>query len=124
MKSNEHIHETEKTMTKDEFNAWMKLTKFSEKKWVLDEIRWANDGELLWYKGGVDGTYIWITPNAYVEGKPNSTIAIGEYKGAIPHIMEAEFTPKHSGERFGDVNAASKYVLERLGVAFLLEWLV
>ena len=110
-------------MTRDEFQAWMELTKFSEKKWVLDDIRWENDGELLWYKGGVDGIYIWITPNAYIEGEPNSTISVGEYKGAFPHIMEAEFTPKHSAEKYGDVNTAAKFVLERLGVAFLLEWL-
>ena len=108
-----------KNVDKQEFANWMELTKFSERRWVLDQIRWENDGELLWYKGGVNGQYIWIFPKTDTQ----TCISVGEYIGAVPHIMESEFTPNYANIWPGDVNSASKHILERLGVEFLLEWL-
>ena len=47
-------------MTKSEFSAWVKVTDGSASRWTLDENRWHNNEEMLFYKGGQDGKFIWI----------------------------------------------------------------
>lgn len=102
-------------MTKIEFDEWMEITGFSERRWMFDDVTYRNRGEMLWYKGGVDGVYIDV--------QSNGTVSVGEYAGAIPHIGEALFQPKHSQKVADNANEASLIVLERLGVGFLLSWL-
>jgi len=123
-------------MTKAEFDAWTKETKFSEKKWCRDFITGENSklyashpewfrGRLqpvereLFYKGGVDGVYIEIAGDG--------TVNVGEYEGAIPHIGEAIFTVKHSnkpvyhGKPASSLNEGFAAITERLGLGFLID---
>lgn len=100
-------------MDKREYENWQKLTERSKTQWVLDEVMRLN-GTVLFYKGGSDGVFIMI--------EKDGTASIGEYKWAIPHIGEAVFETKHS-KKFESQDAASKVVLEKLGVGFLLNWL-
>jgi len=123
-------------MTKEEFNAWTEETKFSERNWRRDHITGDNSklykehpewfkGKMkpvereLFYKGGTDGVFIEIIGDG--------TVTVGEYKGAVPHIGEALFIPKHTNrplyhgrpaENLSDGFAA---ITERLGVEFLVE---
>jgi len=122
-------------MTKAEFNAWTEETKFSERNWRRDHITGDNsklyaehpewfkgkvkpvERELL-YKGGENGVYIEIMGDG--------TVSVGEYTGAIPHIGEALFTPKHSnkpmyhGKPAETLNEGFTAITERLGIGFLI----
>jgi|LSPZ01.1.fsa_nt_gi hypothetical protein len=103
-------------MTKPEFDAWTKETKFSENKWVRDI---PHSGRETFYKGGIDGVYIMI----FEDG----TVNVGEYKGAIPHIGEASFAVKHSGKPLYHGRPAATLdegfaaIMERLGLGFLID---
>jgi hypothetical protein len=123
-------------MTRNEFDAWIKETKFSERKWRRDYItgensrlyaghpEWFKCGvkpieRELFYKGGVDGVYIEI--------RGDGTVTVGEYEGAIPHIGEAVFTIKHSNKPLYHGKPASTLsegfvaITERLGLGFLID---
>jgi len=100
-------------MNKIEFDAWTRETKFSENAWVLDTIRYANTGDLLFYKGGTDGVYVWIQ----IDG----VVSVGTYAYAIPHIGEALFIPKHTNQVANTQEEAFIKIAERLGVQMLID---
>jgi len=98
-------------MDKQEFDGWMRVTQDSETRWTMDEVQWANRRRVLCYKGGEDGVYI--------ECEPDGTATIGTYAGAIPHIGEALFVPKHSKKMGANASDAFAAVAQKLGVGFL-----
>ena len=100
-------------MTKQEYEAWRKETEDSRFHWQTDPIMEANTGTLLFYKGGENGSFIEVTK----DGKAT----IGNYAGAVPHIGEALFTPKHV-RQFTDQNTALARLIERMGIPFLLDF--
>lgn len=100
-------------MTKNEFNAWKQVTEASRHHWVVDQTTLRNRRVHLIYKGGESGQFIEVTP----EGKAT----IGDYVGAIPHIGEALFTPKHS-RQFANGDEALAKVIEVMGLKFLLDF--
>lgn len=102
-------------MTKVEFDSWTKMTKFSEKAWVLDENTLHNYGEYLFYKGGENGVYI--------EVRKDGIASVGEYEGAIPHIGEAFFIVKHENKIASNREGALTKIIERLGLPFLMDLL-
>ena len=100
-------------MDNAEFQAWMKVTKFSEQGFVLDEVTRHNRGNLLFYKGGEDGVFIDVSKEGVV--------TVGNYEGACPHIGEAMFQTVFSRKVADTQDAAFRQVTEKLGVQFLLD---
>lgn len=99
-------------MDKQEYTAWQAVTKSSETRWMVDEVQWLNAKRILCYKGGEDGVYI--------EADPDGKVTIGNYEGALPHIGEALFFPKHSKVMGQDASEAFGKVTEKLGLGFLV----
>lgn len=99
-------------MTKQEYQAWKTETESSRRHWILDPIFRANRSELLFYKGGENGYFIWVTADG--------GMTLGKYEGAIPHIGEALFLTAHV-KQFPSQNLAVKALVERAGLAFLLD---
>jgi hypothetical protein len=118
-------------MTKQEFNFWWGKTESSKHKWVRDEITGYNsklraersgdpaEHTELFYTGGKSGIYIEINGL----GK----VTVGEYEGAFPHIGEAIYSPKHSGNPMfhgkpaQNMNEGFTAICERLGLQFLID---
>lgn len=99
-------------MTEQEYQYWSNITANSKYYWQIDAITLRNQGVYLIYKGGEDGIFI--------EVQRNGTVIAGEYQGAIPHINESIFYTK--GKRsFKNQNEALTYVIERLGLQFLID---
>lgn len=94
-------------MTNEEFDAWTAHTDRSRHGWQFDRL---SSGTLM-YHGGASGTYV------MVEG---STVSVGAYEGAIPHIGEALFRPK-AKRRFGDRAEALAAVAGARSVRALVE---
>lgn len=69
-------------MTRQEFLAWTKHTDRSKRGWQRDDVTLHNRGALLMYHGGEKGTYVEVD---------KTTVTVGTYDGAIPHIGEAMF---------------------------------
>lgn len=99
-------------MNKQEFEAWLAVTQASKDRWILDYVTYHNRGDLLFYTGGQSGNYIEIAADG--------TATIGTYEGALPHIGEALFQPKHT-RKFESRDAAFARVSEALGVQFLID---
>lgn len=81
-------------MTKDEFNTWLEFQQDSATCWQSDPIREANGRGYLLFRGGIDGTYLEITPDGHV--------TTGFYEGAFPHMGEATYRPQHEPKKLGD----------------------
>jgi hypothetical protein len=115
MKTNKNINKGEMKMTQIEYDNWKKTTDKSKTVWMMDEITFRNRNEYLFYKGGVDGTYISIEKNGMTE--------IGYYKGALPHIGEAMFETKHNKKLGANNSEALTVVMEKLGIPFLMNFI-
>lgn len=104
----------------ESFQAWTRETSSSRYKWVVDRIHDLPD-DFLVFTGGENGRYVSITSNKKV-----TTLTVGTYQGAVPHIGEALFTPKASKTFEGDnqIDFAHKFLLERAGAQFLIDILV
>lgn len=98
-------------MTKSEFSAWVKVTDGSASRWTLDENRWHNNEEMLFYKGGQDGKFIWI----YRDGMMH----LGTYEDAFPHIGHACFQPMFA-KQFASRDEAYARLLECGGGGFVI----
>ena len=59
------------------------------------------------------------TDGIYVMVGQDGTWQTGSYEGAVPHIGDAEFTPKQRGKE-ESFDQACAYLVERLGLKFLL----
>ncbi len=57
----------------------------------------------------------------YVRVAPCGLVQAGSYEGALPHIGEAMFTTRWAGKLGEDGPTATKAVIERLGLRFLLD---
>lgn len=99
-------------MDKQEYTAWQAATKSSVTRWTVDEVQWLNHKRIICYKGGENGVYI--------EADPDGKVTIGNYEGALPHIGEALFFPKHSKTMGQDASEAFGKVTEKLGLGFLM----
>ena len=97
------------------FEAWKIETESSKLLWVMDQVTFHNRVDLLFFRGGTDGTYIEISKGGFV--------SIGYYEGAIPHIGEAMFIKKHGKQLAGDQDKALARVVETLGLPFLLDFI-
>lgn len=75
-------------MDKNEFDGWKKVTAASETSWIQDAVTFFNRGEILLYKGGIDGVFVSV--------EKNGTASIGFYNGAFPHIGESVFRTVYS----------------------------
>lgn len=93
-------------MDQQEYNAWKTETARSETRFILDQIPWYNRKEILFYKGGVNGCYVWI----FADG----TATIGTYEGAVPHIGEAMFNEIHRNKVADDAISALRVIVEKL----------
>jgi hypothetical protein len=94
-------------MTRGELRAWTKITEGSKHRWTLDSITWANRSELLFYRGGANGKFIWINPGGKLQ--------LGTYVDAFPHIGEATFTVTFT-KQFGSIREATDGLLAIAGV--------
>lgn len=65
--------------------------------------------------GGEDGKYATVRSDG-----GEAILEIGRYEGAIPHIGEANFISQ-GRKSFPDAEAAQKFLIERAGIAFLLD---
>lgn len=101
-------------MSPAEFKAWSGHTQRSRNGWQRDDVTLHNRGVYLLYHGGESGTYVKL------EG---STVEVGTYEGAIPHIGEALFKPRGS-KTFADANGAFQAVVNSTGTAGLLALLL
>jgi hypothetical protein len=101
-------------MTEKEYADWKAVTESSRFRWVEDEIYRLNGRGAFYYSGGEDGVYMRIEKDGLLEA--------GRYKGAIPHIGEAAFTPQIE-KQYADFNAAYTAALEAGGKQFLLDML-
>lgn len=100
-------------MNKQEFISWTLATERSKKGWMVDEAMLHNRNEILMYHGGEDGTYVWIV---------DTTVTVGKYEGAIPHIGEASFQP--TGTRtFPNTDKAHSAVANATGISGVLAML-
>jgi len=103
-------------MDKTEFDAWKLVTKNSENEWQLDRVTYHNRGDMLFYKGGVDGIYLRVDSDG--------TVAIGNYQGALPHIGEAAFTVIHSNKVADSAEEALSAVLPKLDLLGMEAFLI
>lgn len=101
-------------MTIKEYENWMNITESSKYRWMHDECQSHNHGIELFYKGGVNGEYVEITP----EGD----LMIGSYEGAYPHIGEAFFDIK-AKKNYGTKANAIQAAIEKGGMLFLISFL-
>ena len=101
-------------MTCGEFRAWANVTAISVSQWLRDEVTFHNRGEMLFYRGGERGIYIWI----YRDG----TLSCGTYEDAVPHIGEATFKQTYS-KIFQSQAEAFARVQATLGPAFNVQTL-
>lgn len=101
-------------MTKSEFESWKRETEKSRHHWQVDEVRRHNSGDLLFYKGGQSGQFIWIAAIGQA--------SVGTYHGAIPHIGDAAFQILHT-RRFSSQEEALKTVIEKAGLGFLMDFM-
>lgn len=100
-------------MTKQEWNAWIKETQASKRRWQVDLIHNGHSGQdLLVYKGGSEGVYFNI--------EPNGLLIAGDYKFAIPHIGDAAFGVTYK-KQFKSYDVALKSITECLGLGMLLD---
>lgn len=100
-------------MTQQEFDAWTAHTERSRRGWQRDEVTLHNRGELLMYHGGEDGTYVRVY---------GTTVEVGSYEGAVPHIGEAMF--KLRGKRtFDTASDAYSAVASATGINGLMAML-
>lgn len=95
----------------NEYDLWLAETKKSEYQWMLDEITRLNKGDLLLYKGGMDGIFIEI--------QKDGLLLIGKYEGAIPHIGDAIFTTT-AKKQFENQDKAIQRAVNVGGLDFLL----
>jgi len=95
-------------MTHEEFQNWLEFTKSSETQWIVDVVTFVNRGEILVYRGGVDGIYLLC--------QPDGTATIGTYEGAMPHIGEAVLRPGFSRNVSIDALGALLAVYKRVGI--------
>lgn len=102
-------------MTRDEYKNWQKQTIQSKNNWILDEVRYHNTKDFLFYTGGESGVYLQVSKDGIAE--------IGEYNGAIPHIGEAIFSRQHSRKLADNADEALRIVTEKLGMKFLLNFI-
>jgi hypothetical protein len=93
-------------MDANEYAAWKVETARSETRFILDEIHWYNRKEILLFKGGVDGVYVWI----FNDG----TATIGTYEGAVPHIGEAMFTEIHRNKVADNAVDALRIIIAKM----------
>lgn len=70
-------------MTKEQEAAWAALRDPAERGWAVDFVWWANRGDRLVYTDAVDGAYVLV--------KPDGTIEVGTYTGALQNIGDAAF---------------------------------
>lgn len=101
-------------MDKQEYESWMRETEGSKQHWQMDEVTRHNTGDYLLYIGGTDGQFIRIE---------NGVINIGNYEGAIPHIMESLFTVGYTSKQYRDNDEALSKLTVALGSKFLLDLL-
>jgi hypothetical protein len=99
-------------MTTNEFREWTKV-KEPHMKWGMDQFRWHNHDEMLFYLGGEKGKFIWL----YSDGRMQA----GTYEGAIPRITEACCKPTF-GKAFDNRQEAFARVVEIGGGQFLRSW--
>ena len=92
--------------------AWLAVTESSRYKWVEDEIYHLNGRGAMYYTGGEDGIYMRISKDGSLEA--------GYYKGAVPHIGEAMFTPVVT-KQFTSFNKAYTSAMEAGGKQFLVD---
>jgi hypothetical protein len=92
---------------KVEFEAWVKTHKW---KWMMDQVCWDKNREILFYTGDVDGKFIRINRS----GQLNT----GVYRGAMPNIMEAMFRNIFS-KKFPTQEDAYRRVVECGGPSYL-----
>jgi len=97
-------------MTKQEYEKWRRETLKSKDKWQMDLIHCKSD-DCWFYHGGENGKFIMII---------DSTLSLGNYKYAIPHLGDAQFEVLAEKE-FENNEEAWKYLLERAGISFLID---
>lgn len=103
-------------MDQQEYEYWKSVTASSEHGWRFDHILHLNHNTYLWYKGGIEeGSYIMVSDDGHAE--------IGNYKMALPCITDAEFTTVHRNMVADTNDKAVAIVLEKMGLAFLINWL-
>jgi len=102
-------------MTQKEYDQWKRETAKSRSSWTMDQVSFHNRGDLLFFRGGEDGTYIEIRKDGFV--------SVGYYEGAIPHIGEAIFLKKHGKQLADDRDKALARVVETMGMPFLLDFI-
>ena len=94
-------------MTKEEFEAWVKTSKWH---WIMDQICWDKNREILLYTGGPHGKFIWVHRNGQLD--------TGTYRGAMPDILEATFRKTFS-KKFPTQEDAYRRVVECGGPSYL-----
>lgn len=99
-------------MTQREFEYLQAITESSVHKWVEDNITRLNGNGALYYTGGEDGRYMWLSS----DGK----LTVGTYEGAIPHICEAMFR-REAEHQYADFNAAFETACKLSGKQFLVD---
>jgi len=102
-------------MTQVEYDRWKMETSKSQFSWVMDQTTFHNRGDLLFFRGGEDGTYINISIDGFV--------SVGYYEGALPHIGEAMFIKKHGKQLADDQDKALARVVETMGMPFLMDFI-
>ena len=99
-------------MTTNEFREWTKVTD-PRMKWTMDQFRWHNNDEMLFYLGGQKGKFICL----YSDGRMQA----GTYEGAIRHIAGACFQAAFR-KTFDNQQEAFARVVQIGGSQFLRSW--
>jgi hypothetical protein len=110
-------------MDAQEHKAWSDYMKASKGKWRIDPIHDGSNGmDFIAFRCDLDdetrGVYVMVDGER--DASKGRTVRAGKFTDAIPHLTEGAFTTEWAASFPAGRNDAMAFVIERLGVGFLL----